>query len=229
MNSFLILAQLSWSLNVSSLFHNLPLSKKNKTLNRRLLQIFWILSVARVIFWGKLIPFPPSSLHFVIWSSQAPFSLLKNSNYLLLHELYFLSIYLFVLSSTISSLRQIHCYPYIVDEDRTSLGFPGSAVVQNPPAKAGDLGLIPGLGRSPGSGNGNPLQYSCLGNPGHHWASCWMKGALRLPWQSSGWDSEIPLQETQVLSLVQELRSHILQLGPPPCPCKKWADWAQRV
>ena len=80
-------------------------------------------------------------------------------------QLYFLSIYLFVLSNTISSLRQIYCYPYIVDEDRTSLGFPGSAVVKNPPAKAGDLGLISGLGRSPGSGNGNPLQYSCLGNP----------------------------------------------------------------
>ena len=31
--------------------------------------------------------------------------------------------------------------------------------------QAGDLGLIPGLGRSPGKGNGNPLQYSCLGNP----------------------------------------------------------------
>ena len=31
--------------------------------------------------------------------------------------------------------------------------------------KAGDVGLIPGLGRSPGEGNGNPLQYSCLGNP----------------------------------------------------------------
>jgi len=30
---------------------------------------------------------------------------------------------------------------------------------------AGDLGLIPGLGRSPGEGNGNPFQYSCLGNP----------------------------------------------------------------
>jgi len=38
-------------------------------------------------------------------------------------------------------------------------------VVKNLPAKAGDLGLIPGLGRSPGEGNGNPLQYSCLENP----------------------------------------------------------------
>ena len=44
-------------------------------------------------------------------------------------------------------------------------GFPGDTVVMNPPASAGDAGLIPGLGRSPGEGNGNPLQYSCLGNP----------------------------------------------------------------
>ena len=39
-------------------------------------------------------------------------------------------------------------------------------VVKNPPANVGDMGLIPGSGRSPGGGNGNPLQYSCLGNPG---------------------------------------------------------------
>ena len=37
--------------------------------------------------------------------------------------------------------------------------------VKNLPAVQGDLGLIPGSGRSPGEGNGNPLQYSCLGNP----------------------------------------------------------------
>ena len=43
--------------------------------------------------------------------------------------------------------------------------FLGGSVVKNLPAHAGDLGLIPGLGRSPGEGNGNPLQYSCLGNP----------------------------------------------------------------
>ena len=36
-------------------------------------------------------------------------------------------------------------------------GFPGGSVVKNPPANAGDVGLIPGLGRSPGKGNGNPL------------------------------------------------------------------------
>ena len=38
-------------------------------------------------------------------------------------------------------------------------------MVKNPPTNAGDAGLIPGLGRSPGVGNGNSLQYSCLGNP----------------------------------------------------------------
>ena len=43
-------------------------------------------------------------------------------------------------------------------------GFPGGVVVKNPPANAGDSDLIPGLGRSSGEGNGNPLQYSCLGN-----------------------------------------------------------------
>ena len=36
-------------------------------------------------------------------------------------------------------------------------GFPGGSVVKNPPANAGDVGLIPGLGRCPGKGNGNPL------------------------------------------------------------------------
>ena len=38
------------------------------------------------------------------------------------------------------------------------------ALVENLPANTGDAGLIPGLGRSPGEGNGNPLQYSCLEN-----------------------------------------------------------------
>ena len=42
---------------------------------------------------------------------------------------------------------------------------PGGSVAKEPFSNAGDTGLIPGLGRSPGEGNGNPLQYSCLGNP----------------------------------------------------------------
>ena len=41
-------------------------------------------------------------------------------------------------------------------------GLPGGIVVKNLPANAGDTGRIPGSGRSPGGGNGNPLEYSCL-------------------------------------------------------------------
>ena len=54
------------------------------------------------------------------------------------------------------------------------MGFPGGSVVKNLPANAGDVGLIPGLGRSLEEGNGNPLQYSCLENPtdrGARWAT----------------------------------------------------------
>ena len=45
------------------------------------------------------------------------------------------------------------------------MGFPGGSEVKASASTVGDPGSIPGLGRSPGEGNGNPLQYSCLGNP----------------------------------------------------------------
>ena len=53
-------------------------------------------------------------------------------------------------------------------------GFPGGSVIKNLLANVGNMGLMPGSGRSPGEGNGNPLQYSCLGNPmdrGALWAT----------------------------------------------------------
>ena len=58
------------------------------------------------------------------------------------------------------------------------MGFPGGSVVKNPPANAkdtGDMSSIPGLGRSPGGGNGNTLQYSCLEDPkdGRAWQAPW--------------------------------------------------------
>ena len=45
------------------------------------------------------------------------------------------------------------------------LGFPAGSVVKNLPVHEGDAGSIPESGRSPGGGNGDPLQYSCLKNP----------------------------------------------------------------
>ena len=45
------------------------------------------------------------------------------------------------------------------------MDFPHNSVGKESACNAGDLGSIPGLGRSPGEGNGNPLQYSCLENP----------------------------------------------------------------
>ena len=57
-----------------------------------------------------------------------------------------------------------------------ALGFLGGSVVKNPPVNLGDAGLIPGSRRSPGEGNGNPLQYSYLENPmdrGDWWATAY--------------------------------------------------------
>ena len=50
-------------------------------------------------------------------------------------------------------------------EHRRESGFPGGPDGEQPACDAGDPGSIPGSGRSPGGGNGNPLQYSCLENP----------------------------------------------------------------
>ena len=61
----------------------------------------------------------------------------------------------------------IHNQPFLKSGIRTNylMGFPGDSVVKNLPANAGDAGSIPGSGRCPEKGNGNPLQHSCLGNP----------------------------------------------------------------
>ena len=62
----------------------------------------------------------------------------------------------------------VYIYP------RDKVGFPGGSEVKASACDAGDLGSIPGSGRSPGEGNGNPLQYSCPGNPmdrGAWWAT----------------------------------------------------------
>ena len=80
------------------------------------------------------------------------------------------------------------------------MGFPGGSVVKNPPANAGDSGLIPsrkGSGRSPGEGNGNPLQYSCLENPmdrGVWWATVHrVAKELDMTWQLNNSSREFPV------------------------------------
>ena len=65
------------------------------------------------------------------------------------------------------------------------LSFPGGSDGKESACKVGDLGLIPGLGRSPGEGNGNPLQYSCLENSrdrGDWWAT--VHGVMELQSQT---------------------------------------------
>ena len=90
---------------------------------------------------------------------------------------------------------------YLTSEWQRPRGFPGSSVVKNLPANAGDVGSIPGTGRSPGSGNGKLLQYSCLGNPmdrGTWWATIHgvTKSQARLSTHS--WQS--PRQESGFLT-----------------------------
>ena len=64
-----------------------------------------------------------------------------------------------------------------------SKGFPGVLVVKNPPANATDLASILGSGRSPGGGNGNPFQYSCLGNPMD--SGAWRATVHRVAWSQT--------------------------------------------
>ena len=88
-------------------------------------------------------------------------------------------------SSLLDNISDLHCAkPNIIWASQVVL------VVKNPPANAGDTGSIPGSGRSPGRGHGNPLLYSCLENPmdkgawqaivhgsqrfDHYWAHTWL-------------------------------------------------------
>ena len=50
-----------------------------------------------------------------------------------------------------------------MDNEGVGMGFPGGSVVKNPPANAGDAGSVPGSGRSPGGGHGNPFHGILLG------------------------------------------------------------------
>ena len=68
-------------------------------------------------------------------------------------------------------------------------------MVKNSPASAGEAASIPGLGRSPGEGNGNPLQYSTLGNPMHRGAQ---QGTVHGVAKRLGHDLVIKQQTTEI-------------------------------
>ena len=75
------------------------------------------------------------------------------------------NISIFPSTSDLQSVRIKTALKCFLEGTIPGLGFPGSSVVKNLPANAGDTGLIAGLERSPRKGNGNPFQCSCLGNP----------------------------------------------------------------
>ena len=63
------------------------------------------------------------------------------------------------------SLERWYWWPYVQGSKGNAGGFPGVSNSKESPCNVGDLGSIPGLGRSPGEGNGSPHQYSGLENP----------------------------------------------------------------
>ena len=99
----------------------------------------------------------------------------------------------------------------------TNKGFPYSSIGKESACNAGDSGLIPGLGRSPGEGNGNPLQYCCLENPmdkGAWWAT--VHGVTRIKYDLVTKAPPRPTRESQELSEEENKRwpfSH-----PLKCP-----------
>ena len=90
---------------------------------------------------------------------------------------------------------------------RTLSGFPGDSVSRDSACSAGDLDLIPRVGRSHGEGNGNPLQYPCLENSMDRGA--WQATTCRVAKESD---------RTEQLSLMHSLRA-LTDIAPPQTPC----------
>ena len=115
----------------------------------------------------------------------------------------------------------------------SELGFPGGAVVKNLPANAGDkrdAGSVPGLGRSPGGGHGNPLQYSCLENhmdreswwaTVHGVAKSWTRVTEHIHMNSepgkARWLAKGNLEEMPQISDSSYHKGMILSLSSPMC------------
>ena len=121
--------------------------------------------------------------------------------------------------STIKKLKQsLYCrWFFKAGTCPSKRDFPGGSKVKNPPANTGDLGLIPGPGRSPEEGNGNPLQYSCLGNPldrGTWWAT------VHIFSKSQTWLSDWTHTETHTCASSREWQECKKASGNPGCLLK---------
>ena len=100
------------------------------------------------------------------------------------------------------------------------MGFPGGSVVKNLPANEGDVGLIPGSGRSPGEGNGNLLQYPCLGNPMDRGAyQAIVRGVTKSQTWLSGWAYTHSLDHYNVLLTVLKSWEVYSEWSQQTCPC----------
>ena len=92
------------------------------------------------------------SIHWLLFSFLISNNYLNNIEYI---------IYIYMFSVFILNYSKLFRFSFFMYE----WGFPGGSVGKESACYAEDPGLIPGLGRSPGGGNCNPLQYSCLENP----------------------------------------------------------------
>ena len=95
-------------------------------------------------------------------------------------------------------------------------------VVKNPPANSGDIrdeGSIPGSGRSPGGGHGNPLQYSCLKNPMDRGA-WWVHGVAKSQTQLSDFTFTLLLGRKTMTKLNSILKSRGITLPTKVCVVK---------
>ena len=90
--------------------------------------------------------------------------MLLTAEYFSLRYIRTLFFFCFVLFFLVTALLKCTTYSIEFTLLKYIMGFPGGAVVKKATFNEGDLGLIPGLGKSPGEGKGNLLQYSCLEN-----------------------------------------------------------------
>ena len=106
--------------------------------------------------------------------------------------------------------------------DRYQKGFPWWLSSKESACNAGDVGLIPGSGRFPGERNGNPFQYSCLGNPTDREACCAAVHAVAKSWpQLSDW-AEL---KNMILEIKLSLQHHGLQPAMLFCPWGLSKQW----